>query len=57
VPPAYPVWVTVHESVDQTLSSMWRLFADLLEVGEPGWLAAAPAGWTRPPELAGTRSP
>ncbi|WP_448624333.1 helical backbone metal receptor [Geodermatophilus sp. URMC 64] len=49
-----PVWVTVIESVDEALRSMRRLFADVLDVGEPGWLATASAEWSRPaprPEL------
>ncbi len=43
-----PVWVTVIESVDEALASMRRLFAHVLDVGEPGWLAAAGAEWTGP---------
>ncbi|WP_232807126.1 helical backbone metal receptor [Geodermatophilus chilensis] len=43
-----PVWVTVIESVDEALASMRRLFVDVLDVGEPGWLAAAAAEWARP---------
>jgi ABC-type Fe3+-hydroxamate transport system substrate-binding protein len=50
-----PVWVTVTESVDQALASMRRLFADVLAVGTPEWLATATAEWARPPELPGTR--
>jgi ABC-type Fe3+-hydroxamate transport system substrate-binding protein len=50
-----PVWVTVIESVDQALTSMRRLFADVLAVGTPTWLATATAEWARPPELPGTR--
>jgi ABC-type Fe3+-hydroxamate transport system substrate-binding protein len=49
------VWVTVIESVDQALTSMRRLFADVLGVGEPDWLATAAAEWARPPEPAGAR--
>jgi ABC-type Fe3+-hydroxamate transport system substrate-binding protein len=44
-----PVWVTVIESVDDGLRSMRRLFADVLAVGEPGWLTAATVEWRRPP--------
>ncbi|GAB3347332.1 helical backbone metal receptor [Modestobacter lapidis] len=44
-----PVWVTVVESLDQALASLRRLFADVLGVGEPAWLAAAAAGWAEPP--------
>ena len=43
-----PVWVTVIESVDEALTSMRRLFAEVLDVGEPGWLTAAAAEWARP---------
>jgi ABC-type Fe3+-hydroxamate transport system substrate-binding protein len=43
-----PVWVTVIESLDQALRSMRRLFADVLAVGEPGWLTAAALEWDRP---------
>ena len=50
-----PVWVTVIESVDQALTSMRRLFAEVLGVGEPDWLATAAAEWARPPEPAGAR--
>jgi ABC-type Fe3+-hydroxamate transport system substrate-binding protein len=50
-----PVWVTVIESVDQALSSMRRLFGEVLDVGTPDWLATATAEWARGPELPGTR--
>jgi ABC-type Fe3+-hydroxamate transport system substrate-binding protein len=43
-----PVWVTVIESLDQALTSMRRLFAEVLDVGEPDWLRAAAAEWARP---------
>jgi ABC-type Fe3+-hydroxamate transport system substrate-binding protein len=43
-----PVWVTVIESVDEALTSMHRLFGEVLGVGEPGWLAEAAAEWARP---------
>jgi ABC-type Fe3+-hydroxamate transport system substrate-binding protein len=49
-----PVWVTVIESLDDAFRSMRRLFADVLAVGEPGWLATAAQEWSRPvprPEL------
>jgi len=49
-----PVWVTVIESVDDALQSLRRLFTDVLEVPEPGWLRTAAAEWRRPvpqPEL------
>ena len=52
-----PVCATVHASVDPDAVLDVATFADLLEVGEPGWLAAATEEWTRRPELAGTRSP
>jgi ABC-type Fe3+-hydroxamate transport system substrate-binding protein len=44
-----PVWVTVIESVDQALRSMRRLFAEVLDVGEPDWLRTAADEWDRPP--------
>jgi len=50
-----PVWVTVVESIDQALASMRRLFVDVLEVGEPRWLADAVDEWDRPVELAPAR--
>ena len=50
-----PVWVTAVESVDQALRSMRRLFVDVLEVTEPGWLEVAAAVWDRPAELAPAR--
>ncbi len=43
-----PVWVTVIESVDEALASLRRLFGEVLDVGEPGWLRAATAEWARP---------
>jgi len=49
-----PVWVTVIESLDQALTSMRRLFTDVLDVEEPEWLGAAAAEWAHPaprPEL------
>jgi ABC-type Fe3+-hydroxamate transport system substrate-binding protein len=49
-----PVWVTVIESLDQALASMRRLFGGGLEVGEPGWLAAAGASWKEPAPGPGT---
>jgi ABC-type Fe3+-hydroxamate transport system substrate-binding protein len=50
-----PVWVTVIESLDQALASLRRLFADVLAVGEPDWLAAAAASWAQPPAGPRTR--
>jgi ABC-type Fe3+-hydroxamate transport system substrate-binding protein len=50
-----PVWVTVIESVDQALASMRRLFAEVLDVGEPDWLATAAAEWSRPAPAGGPR--
>lgn len=50
-----PVWVTAVESVDQALRSMRRLFVDVLEVTEPGWLEAAATVWDRPAQLAPAR--
>ncbi|MEX5719889.1 helical backbone metal receptor [Geodermatophilus maliterrae] len=43
-----PVWVTVIETVDEALASMRRLFAEVLDVGEPDWLTAAAREWARP---------
>ncbi|WP_406568017.1 helical backbone metal receptor [Dactylosporangium fulvum] len=43
-----PVWVTVIESVDDALRSLRRLFVDVLDVGEPGWLRTAADEWSRP---------
>ncbi len=43
-----PVWVTVFESLDEALTSMRRLFADVLAVGEPDWLRTAAAEWAQP---------
>jgi ABC-type Fe3+-hydroxamate transport system substrate-binding protein len=47
-----PVWVTVIESVDEALASLRRLFDEVLEVGEPGWLAEAAVAWGAPPPVA-----
>ena len=44
-----PVWVTVIESLDQALTSMRRLFAEVLDVAEPEWLHDAAAEWAAPP--------
>ncbi|SFO71503.1 ABC-type Fe3+-hydroxamate transport system, substrate-binding protein [Geodermatophilus dictyosporus] len=43
-----PVWVTVIETVEEALASMRRLFAEVLDVGEPAWLTAAAREWSRP---------
>jgi ABC-type Fe3+-hydroxamate transport system substrate-binding protein len=43
-----PVWVTVIESVDEAIASLRRLFADVLDVGEPEWLTSAAAVWAEP---------
>jgi ABC-type Fe3+-hydroxamate transport system substrate-binding protein len=43
-----PVWVTVIESLDEALSSMRRLFVDVLAVDEPDWLTAAAEEWAHP---------
>src|SRR3954452_23416170 len=43
-----PVWVTVIESLDDALRSLRRLFADVLDVGEPDWLTVAAAEWSAP---------
>lgn len=50
-----PVWVTVIESVDEALASMRRLFGEVLDVGEPAWLADAAAAWSQPPPVTGLR--
>jgi ABC-type Fe3+-hydroxamate transport system substrate-binding protein len=50
-----PVWVTVIESVDEALASMRRLFDEVLDVGEPGWLADAAAVWAQPAPTSGLR--
>jgi ABC-type Fe3+-hydroxamate transport system substrate-binding protein len=50
-----PVWVTVIESVDEALPSMRRLFTEVLEVGEPGWLADAARVWREPAPATGLR--
>ncbi len=50
-----PVWVTVIESVDEAIASMRRLFAQVLDVGEPGWLEEAAAAWSQPPPATGSR--
>lgn len=43
-----PVWVTDIETVPGALDSLGRLFADVLDLGTPGWLAAARNEWDRP---------
>jgi ABC-type Fe3+-hydroxamate transport system substrate-binding protein len=43
-----PVWVTVIESLAEALASMRRLFGEVLGTGEPDWLRAAAAEWSRP---------
>ena len=50
-----PVWVTVIESVDEALTSMRRLFGEVLDVGEPDWLAEAAAVWGEPAPEDGLR--
>ncbi|SES82990.1 helical backbone metal receptor [Geodermatophilus poikilotrophus] len=50
-----PVWVTVIESVDEALASMRRLFDEVLDVGEPGWLADAARVWAQPAPTSGLR--
>jgi ABC-type Fe3+-hydroxamate transport system substrate-binding protein len=48
-----PVWVTVIESVDRALASMRRLFGEVLDAGEPGWLTEAARVWAQPPPAGG----
>jgi ABC-type Fe3+-hydroxamate transport system substrate-binding protein len=43
------VWVTVIESVPQSLASMQRLFVEALDIGLPGWLTDAERLWMQPP--------
>ena len=43
-----PVWVTDIETVPGALDSLGRLFADVLDLGTPDWLAAARSEWGRP---------
>ncbi len=43
-----PVWVTVIESLDEALASMRRLFAEVLDAGEPEWLRTAARQWAQP---------
>ena len=50
-----PVWVTVIESVDEALTSMRRLFGEVLDVGTPAWLADAERQWAQPPAGTGQR--
>jgi ABC-type Fe3+-hydroxamate transport system substrate-binding protein len=50
-----PVWVTVIETVDEALTSMRRLFGEVLDVGEPDWLAEAAAVWGEPAPEDGLR--
>lgn len=40
-----PVWVTAIESVDAALSSMGRLFGEVLALGQPSWLVEAEQVW------------
>jgi ABC-type Fe3+-hydroxamate transport system substrate-binding protein len=42
------VWVTVIESVPQSLASMRRLFVEALDVDVPGWLTEAERVWIQP---------
>jgi ABC-type Fe3+-hydroxamate transport system substrate-binding protein len=46
-----PVWVTVMESVDEALTSLHRLFDEVLDVGTPSWLSAAATAWSGPAPL------
>ena len=42
------VWVTRIETVEESLGSMSRLFAEALGLPEPPWLAAARSLWSEP---------
>ncbi len=44
-----PVWVTRIETLDEALTSMGRLFDEVLGVGVPDWLATARQEWSAPP--------
>jgi ABC-type Fe3+-hydroxamate transport system substrate-binding protein len=44
-----PVWVTAIESLDEAFTSLRRLFAEVLDVGEPDWLTEALGEWGQPP--------
>ena len=48
------VWVTVIESVQQSLRSMRRLLVEVLTLDEPAWLADATAAWAPAPGARGT---
>ena len=43
-----PVWVTRIESVTEAITSMRRIFAEALQVGEPSWLAESARLWGGP---------
>jgi len=42
------VWVTAIETLDGALTSMDRLFTEVLDVGTPDWLATARTTWAAP---------
>ena len=42
------VWVTAIETLDGALTSMDRLFTEVLDVGTPDWLATARTAWAAP---------
>ena len=51
-----PVWVTGIDTVAEALTSLRRLFRDVLEVGVPQWLLDADAEWSRPPVHSAVRT-
>jgi ABC-type Fe3+-hydroxamate transport system substrate-binding protein len=50
-----PVWMTAPATVEQALDSLGRLVAALGRP-DPGWLEAARAAWSDPPQLAQVRA-
>src|ERR1700678_171140 len=51
-----PVWVTEIETIDESLSSLRRLFTEVLSVAEPEWLRSAASEWSGPPALPALRT-
>lgn len=48
-----PVWVTRIDGVDDALTSLGRLFAEVFSLPHVGWLDAARDVWAAPPNLRG----